>query len=167
MLGVGDGVADDVAEEARQDVADFLVDVEGDALDAAATGEPPDGGLGDALNQGPRSLARVPLDADLADAFAAFSTFANSCHLLILPERPALIPPSALNNPYLQSYWLVFRVQRTQRRSSFRTYLALLRRNASSRFGSCSVCHETNCIMFNERLENPASKAEPCKLAFK
>lgn len=50
VLGVGDGVPDHVLQEHLQHPAGLLVDEAGDALDAAAPGQAPDGGLGDALD---------------------------------------------------------------------------------------------------------------------
>ena len=49
VLGVGDGVADDVLEEDLQDAPGLLVDEAGDPLYAAPPGQAPDGGLRDAL----------------------------------------------------------------------------------------------------------------------
>ena len=49
VLGVSDGVADDVLEEDLKDSPGLLVDEAGDPLDAAPPGQAPDGGLGDAL----------------------------------------------------------------------------------------------------------------------
>ena len=76
MLGVGDGVADDVLEEDLEHAAGLLVDEARDALDAATAREAADGGLGDALDVVPEDLA-VALRAALAEAFA---TFAASRH---------------------------------------------------------------------------------------
>uniref|UniRef100_A0A453CQ49 Uncharacterized protein n=1 Tax=Aegilops tauschii subsp. strangulata TaxID=200361 RepID=A0A453CQ49_AEGTS len=50
VLGVGDGVADDVLEEDLEDAAGLLVDEAGDALHAAPPRQPPDRRLGDALD---------------------------------------------------------------------------------------------------------------------
>ncbi len=82
VLSVSDGVSDDISEESGEDVSDFLVDVEGDSLDTAASGESSDGRLGDAFDQRSRGLLGVALDADLADSLAAFSSFSDTSHLL-------------------------------------------------------------------------------------
>uniref|UniRef100_A0A8R7UR92 Uncharacterized protein n=1 Tax=Triticum urartu TaxID=4572 RepID=A0A8R7UR92_TRIUA len=50
MLGVGDGVADDVLEEDLEHAAGLLVDEPRDALHAAPPRQPPDRRLGDALD---------------------------------------------------------------------------------------------------------------------
>jgi hypothetical protein len=50
VLGVGDGVADDVLEEDLEHAAGLLVDEPRDALDAAPPGQPPDRRLGDPLD---------------------------------------------------------------------------------------------------------------------
>ena len=49
VLGVGDGIADDVLQEHLQRAARLLVDEAADALDTAAASETPDGGLRDTL----------------------------------------------------------------------------------------------------------------------
>ena len=72
VLGVGDGVTDDVLEEDLEDAAGLLVDEAGDALDAATTGEAADGGLGDALDVVAKDLA-VALGASLAESLASLS----------------------------------------------------------------------------------------------
>jgi len=72
VLGVGDGVTDDVLQEDLEDAAGLLVDEAGDALDPAATGQTPDGGLGDALDVVPQDLA-MPLGSALAKTFASFA----------------------------------------------------------------------------------------------
>jgi hypothetical protein len=47
VLGVGDGVADDVLEEDLEDTAGLFVDETRDTLHTSATGETADGGLSD------------------------------------------------------------------------------------------------------------------------
>ena len=89
VLGVGDGVTNDVLEESGKDFTDFLVDVEGDSLNTSSASQASNGGLGDTLNEGSRVLSVVSLNADFADSFSAFSSFANSCHLLTF--RPSLL----------------------------------------------------------------------------
>ncbi|VCX04405.1 unnamed protein product, partial [Gulo gulo] len=72
VLRVGDGVADHVLQEHLEHPAGLLVDEAGDALDAAAPGQPPDGGLGDALDVVAQHLA-VALGAPLAQALPALA----------------------------------------------------------------------------------------------
>lgn len=66
MLGVGDGVADDVLQEDLEHAARLLVDEPRDALDAAAPRQAADGRLGDALDVVAQHLA-VALGAALAE----------------------------------------------------------------------------------------------------
>ena len=73
VLGVGDGITDDVLEEDLEDTAGLLVDEAGDALDTATTGETADGGLGDALDVVAKDLA-MTLGATLSESLASFST---------------------------------------------------------------------------------------------
>ncbi len=49
MLGVGNGIANDILEEDLEDGAGLLVDEAGDTLDTTTTGETTNGGLGDAV----------------------------------------------------------------------------------------------------------------------
>ncbi len=76
MLGVGDGVTDDVLQEDLEDAASLLVDQAGNALDAAATSQMTDGGLGDALDVVTENLA-MTFGASLAKSL---SSFAASSH---------------------------------------------------------------------------------------
>ena len=72
VLGVGDGVSDDVLKEDLEHTAGLLVDETGDTLDTATTSETTDGGLGDALDVVAKDLA-VTLGASLSKTFASFS----------------------------------------------------------------------------------------------
>ena len=65
VLAVRDGVADDAAEEAAEDIAGLLVHEAGDALDAAPTSQTADRRLGDALDVVAHLLA-MALGAALA-----------------------------------------------------------------------------------------------------
>ena len=73
MLGVGDGITDDVLKEYLKYTTGLLVDETGDTLDTATTGETADGGLGDALDVVAKDLA-VTLGAALSESLASFST---------------------------------------------------------------------------------------------
>ena len=81
MLGVGDGVADHVLEEASEDVSGLLVDEGADSLDSSSSGESSDGGLGDAHDGLLKGLLGVSLGSDLA---VAFSNFTSSGHCVIV-----------------------------------------------------------------------------------
>ena len=73
VLGVGDGIPDDVLQEDLQHSASLLVDESGDPLDASSPGQSPDGGFGDALDVVPQHLP-VPLGASLSESLASFAT---------------------------------------------------------------------------------------------
>ena len=73
VLGVGDSVSDDVLKEDLEDTSGLLVDEAGDSLDAASSGQSPDGGLGDSLDVVSKDLS-VPLGAALTETFASFSS---------------------------------------------------------------------------------------------
>ena len=72
VLGVGDGITNNILKEDLEDTTGLLVDETRDALDAATTGEAADGGLGDALDVVAQDLA-VTLGAALSKALASFS----------------------------------------------------------------------------------------------
>ena len=72
MLGVGDGITDDVLKEDLEDSAGLLVDEAGDTLNSSPAGQAPDGGLGDSLDVVPQDLA-VPLGAALSESLSSFS----------------------------------------------------------------------------------------------
>jgi hypothetical protein len=83
VLSVGDGISDDSLEEALKDLPGVIIDEGGDSLDTSSSGEPADGGLGDALNAcSGVSLLGGPLGADLALASDSLASFALSCHCL-------------------------------------------------------------------------------------
>ena len=72
MLGVGDGVTDDVLKEDLEHTTGLLVDETRDTLDTTTTSETADGGLGDALDVIAKDLA-VTLGASLSETFTSFS----------------------------------------------------------------------------------------------
>ena len=71
VLGVGDSVSDDVLKEDLEDTSGLLVDEAGDSLDAASSGQSPDGGLGDSLDVVSKDLSVL---AALTETFASFSS---------------------------------------------------------------------------------------------
>ena len=73
VLGVGDGITDDVLEEHLQDTAGLLVDETGDTLHTTTASQAADGGLGDALDVITQYFA-VTLGASLSESFTTFST---------------------------------------------------------------------------------------------
>jgi hypothetical protein len=87
VLGVGNRVADHVLEEDLEHTPGLLVDETGDALDAAATSETADGGLGDTLDVVTEDLA-MALGAALSETFTSFSaTRHDELNLLLLGWR--------------------------------------------------------------------------------
>ena len=72
MLGVGDGIPDDVLKEDLEDTTGLLVDEARDTLDTATARQTADGGLGDALDVVPEDLP-VALGASLAESLASFA----------------------------------------------------------------------------------------------
>ena len=73
VLGVGDGITDDVLEENLENTTGLLVDEAGDALDTATASQTADGGLGDTLDVITQHFA-VTLGAPFAESFSSFTT---------------------------------------------------------------------------------------------
>ena len=85
VLGVGHGVADDVLEEASQNVSGLLVDEGGDSLDTTAAGKSADSRLGDAEDGLLQGLLGVSLGSDLAVALANLASSSHfNLNLIIL-----------------------------------------------------------------------------------
>ena len=87
VLGVGDGIPDDVLKENLEDTAGLLVDESGDTLDSSTASQSPDGGLGDALDVVPQHLP-VPLGTSLAESLASF---AASSHVAVYLAETQMI----------------------------------------------------------------------------
>jgi hypothetical protein len=84
VLSVGDGISDDSLEEALEDLSGVIIDEGRDSLDTSSSGEPADGGLGDALNAGSGvSLLGGSLGSDLALASDSLASFSLSGHVCI------------------------------------------------------------------------------------
>ena len=73
VLGVSDGVTDDVFKEHLEDTSGLLVDQAGDALDTASAGQTADGGLGDALDVVSQNLT-MSFCASLSQSFASLAS---------------------------------------------------------------------------------------------
>ena len=73
VLGVGDGVTDDVLEEHLENSAGLLVDQTGDALDTTSASQSANRGLGNSLDIIAKNLA-MTLGASLSESLSSFST---------------------------------------------------------------------------------------------
>ena len=73
VLGVGDGIPDDILKEDLEDTTGLLIDESRDTLDSSTTRQPPDGGLGDALDVVSQHLP-VTLSASLSQSLSSFAT---------------------------------------------------------------------------------------------
>ena len=78
VLGVGDGITDDVLEEDLEDGAGLLVDEAGDTLDTTTTCETTDGGLGDSLDVVTKNLA-VTLGTALSETLSSLAAARHDC----------------------------------------------------------------------------------------
>ncbi len=72
VLGVGDGVTDDVLEEHLQHTTGLFVDETGDTLDSASASQTTNGGLGDALDVVTQHLT-MTLSATLSESLSSFT----------------------------------------------------------------------------------------------
>ena len=72
MLGVGDGITDDIFQENFEDTTGLFVDQAGDTLDTTSAGQSSDGGLGDSLDVITKDLS-VTLCASLSQSFSSFA----------------------------------------------------------------------------------------------
>ena len=73
VLGVGDGITDDVLKEDLEDTAGLLVDQARDTLDTTTTSQTADGGLGDTLDVITQDLA-MALGASLSESLSSLAT---------------------------------------------------------------------------------------------
>ena len=73
VLGVGDGITDDVFQENLEDTSGFFVDQARDTLDTTTTSQTADGGLGDTLDVITQDFA-MTLGASLSESLASFTT---------------------------------------------------------------------------------------------
>ena len=72
VLGVGDGITDDVLKEDLEDTAGLLVDQARDTLDSTTAGETTDGGLGYTLDVVTQDLA-MTLSASLSESLSSLT----------------------------------------------------------------------------------------------
>ena len=80
VLGVGDGISDDVLQEDLEDTSGLLVDESGDTLDTSSSRESSDGRLGDSLDVITQDLS-VTLGASLSESLTSLS---SSSHVVWL-----------------------------------------------------------------------------------
>ena len=73
MLGVSDGITDDVFQEDLEDTSGFFVDQAGDTLDTTSASQSSDGGLGDPLDVITQDFS-VPLGTSLSKSLSAFAS---------------------------------------------------------------------------------------------
>ena len=73
VLGVGDGIPDDVLKEDLEDTTGLLVDESRDTLDSSTASQPSDGGLGDSLDVVSQHLT-VTLGTSLSKSLSSFTT---------------------------------------------------------------------------------------------
>ena len=72
VLGVGDGITDDILEEDLEDAAGLFVDEARDTFDTASTRETTDGGLGDTLDVITQHFA-MTFGTSLSEALSSFA----------------------------------------------------------------------------------------------
>ena len=77
VLGICDGITDNVLQENLEDTTSLLVDESRDTLDSSTSRQTPDCGLGDALDVIPQHLT-VTLCASLAQSLSSFAASSHS-----------------------------------------------------------------------------------------
>ena len=73
MLGVSDGITDDVFQEDLEDTSGLFVDQAGDTLDTTSASQSSDGGLGNTLDVVTEHFS-VPLGTSLSQSLASFTS---------------------------------------------------------------------------------------------
>ena len=86
VFSVGDSIPDHILQENLENSTSLLIDEARDTLDSSTTSQPPDGGLGDALDVVSQHLP-VPLGASLSQSL---SSFATSSHVAWLSVNDAV-----------------------------------------------------------------------------
>ena len=89
MLGVGDGITDDILKEDLEHATGLFVDETGDTLDTTTAGQTTDGRLGDTLDIITQHLA-MALGASLSEPLASFTTSSHdddACERIQHAER--------------------------------------------------------------------------------
>ena len=82
VLGVGDGITDDVLKENLEDTSGLFVDESGDTLDTSSSCQSSDGRLGDTLDVITQNLP-VTLGASLSESLTSFSSSSHGCCSLL------------------------------------------------------------------------------------
>ena len=77
VLGVGDGVADNVLKEGLEDGAGLLVDVRADSLDTTSSGESSNGWLGDSHDGVLDGLGSESLGSSFTGDLSEFTGFGS------------------------------------------------------------------------------------------
>lgn len=80
VLGVGDGVTDDVLKENLEHTTGLFVNETGDTFDSTTASQTTDGGLGDTLDVVTKDFA-VPLGSSLSESLTSFTSSRHVCKL--------------------------------------------------------------------------------------
>ena len=86
VLGVGDGITDDVLKENLEDTTGLLVNKTRDALHTATTSEPANRRLGDALDVVAQHLT-VPLCAAFSESLSSFASARHGDAFLVVQDN--------------------------------------------------------------------------------
>ena len=78
VLGVSDGISDDVLKEDLEDTAGLFVDEAGDTFDTTTTRKTANGGLADTLDVITQHFA-MTLGASLSESFSSFAAARHDC----------------------------------------------------------------------------------------
>ena len=73
VLGVGDGISDDIFQENLEDTTGFFVDQTRNTLDTSSSGQSSDGWFGDTLDVVTKNLS-MPLGSSFSQSFSSLSS---------------------------------------------------------------------------------------------
>ena len=82
VLGVSDGISDDVLKEDLEDTTGLFVDESRDTFDSTTASQATDSGLGDTLDVITQDLA-MTLRASLTKSFSSFTTSSHDAYFLL------------------------------------------------------------------------------------
>ena len=80
MLGISDGITDDIFQENFEYSSSFLVDESGDTFHSTSSSQTADGGFGDTLDVISQDFP-VTLGAPLSESFSSFTSSGHDCTL--------------------------------------------------------------------------------------
>ena len=123
VLGIGDGISDDVLKEDLEDTAGLLVDETGDTLDTTTTRETANGGLGDTLDVITQHFA-MTLGASLSEALSSLAASRHDLLLRVSVRRIHEEVNSGMRDPFFSPLFVCLEGKQTGRVNFFEKLLS-------------------------------------------